>query len=448
MSTSRLGNRFGSTRHWSFLDLQSLLSTTGNWSTRHRPVLFTTTAVRFYSTRDTNASSRQAERPPVRRTRAFDGKEKTSHFTTRDHNIKPSSSRTSYSNSNHGQSRERTTRPSDKYRDNNGESIRKPKKPMPWNFRTVPDTERIEGIEKQALQVLFVKQFGASSVSNDFFNIKACRMPFREPQPKNVPPFVQKALVEYEHATLKYEQDLVEYEQWRQGSKQENEQQLESTTSATPKAMSPIISKPIPPSKPLFVIQHELRNTRQYPDSVDAPHPPFRVTFILSKKQISKLSTHRNHLRKKLAAAAEMVFRDHARPGYEYMIFAKIAAMTTPQVKLIQVMRDSLTNPILYGERSYRKSDPATADTNTTASSTKNEDGGSNNQVISGIVRWKNNCPPIRRQWWRHALPNPLGRVQQTDAYLDKYCPKEVEVKENFSEPESKTRNGKGNFKK
>ncbi|KAG0002933.1 hypothetical protein BGZ79_002041 [Entomortierella chlamydospora] len=277
---------------------------------------------------------------------------------------------------------------------------------MPWNFRVVPDTERIEGLEKQAVKELFDKHVGTSTVTNDAFSIKASRMPFREPPPRDVPPFVQKAMLEYEYATQRYNLELVEYEQWRQGQGDAKEN-LESTTLSS--ASSSPIPKPIPPTKPLFVTQYELRNIREHPSSVDAPHPPFRVTFILSKKQISKLASHRNFLRKKLSAAVEMVFREHARKGYEFLVFAKKSAMTTPQEKLIQLMKEAVTNPWLYGERPSRQRD--------------------DKRFSNTSVRWKNNRPPVHKFWWKHAMPNPLVRVQQTDEYLDQYCPK-VEAKE------------------
>ncbi|KAF9112277.1 hypothetical protein BGX27_003678 [Mortierella sp. AM989] len=308
---------------------------------------------------------------------------------------------------------------------------------MPWNFRAIPDTERIEGMEKQAAQEFFSKHIGVSTVSNDAFSIKACRMPFREPKPREVPPFVQKAILEYEYATLRYSQDLLEYEQFRQAQSRQDEKQ-EST----------LIPKPIPPTKPLFVIQHELRNVREYPDSVDAPHPAFRVTFILSKKQISKLAIHRNFVRKKLAAAAEMVFRGHARQGYEFMVFAKKPSMTTPQGKLVELMKEALTNPFLYGERLSQRSDSGKNSNGSNSNSNSNNSttmqdindniqesltataataasaaaAASNPHVVT--VRWKNNRPSAHRLWWKRAIPNPLGRVQQTDEYLDRFCPK------------------------
>ncbi|KAF9360304.1 hypothetical protein BGX26_009883 [Mortierella sp. AD094] len=313
---------------------------------------------------------------------------------------------------------------------------------MPWNFSVVPDTERIEGMEKLAVKELFDKHAGTSSVNNDAFNIKACRMPFREPPPRDVPPFVHKAMLEYEYATQRYNLELLEYEQWRQGQRDPKEN-LESTTLSS---TSPLIPKPIPPTKPLFVTQYELRNIREHPSSVDAPHPPFRATFILSKKHVSKFATDRNLVRKKLSAAVEMVFRKHARQGYEYLVFAKKLAMTTPQEKLIQLMKEAVTNPWLYGERPSRQkgdkkfsSDSSGSNSGTVDSKKKegNDNSNNDNQEDTAMatnqnevkVRWKNNRPPVHKYWWKHAMPNPLVRVQQTDEYLDQHCPK-VEVKE------------------
>ncbi|KAF9400742.1 hypothetical protein BGX21_003592 [Mortierella sp. AD011] len=293
---------------------------------------------------------------------------------------------------------------------------------MPWNFRVVPDTERIEGLEKQAVKELFEKHSGTSTVTNDAFTIKASRMPFREPPPRNVPPFVQKAMLEYEYATQRYNLELVEYEQWRQGQGDAKENPESTALSSTS------IPKPIPPTKPLFVTQYELRNIREHPSSVDAPHPPFRVTFILSKKQISKLAFHRNFLRKKLSAAVETVFREHARKGYEFLVFAKKPAMTTPQEKLIQLMKEAVTSPWLYGERPSRQRDDKrfnnTSGTNnrSTDDIKKRDDNNQEDTSITAnqvIVRWKNNRPPVHKFWWKHAMPNPLVRVQQTDEYLD-----------------------------
>ncbi|KAF9952900.1 hypothetical protein BGZ65_004995 [Modicella reniformis] len=186
--------------------------------------------------------------------------------------------------------------------------------------------------------------------------------------------------------------------------------------------------------------RHQLRNTRHYPPTVHAPHPPFRVTFIISKKTISKLSTDRNLVKKKLAAAVEMTFRDHAKQGYEYLIFAKQACITTTQAKLMELLKKDLANPALYGGRapglnndktSYsNRNSNNTSNTNINSiSDTKNDQHFNSYRGTSALrkedivtVRWKNNRPSLRRQWWRYALPNPLGRIQQSDAYLDRLC--------------------------
>ncbi|KAF8940831.1 hypothetical protein BGZ58_004520 [Dissophora ornata] len=291
--------------------------------------------------------------------------------------------------------------------------------PMPRNFLTVSDSERIEGMDKMGVQELFTKRHGASRVSNEAFSIKAARMSFREPPPPDVPVFVQKAMMEYEHSMARYEQQL-----------QEQKQQSSST----------IISAEVPPPKlPLPLLQHQLRNVRHHPESVAAPHPPFRVTFVISKKQISKLATHRNLARKKLTAAVETVFREHARPGYEYMIFAKQTCMTTTQAKLVDLMKKDLAKPTLYGDRNAKQKGTAEFDKSfgcKIKSAGSMEAGLINgqetplgeNEIVK--VRWKNNRPPLYRRWWRHALPNPLARIQQSDAFLDKFCKKDSNLKE------------------
>ncbi|KAF9436435.1 hypothetical protein BGZ76_003997 [Entomortierella beljakovae] len=284
---------------------------------------------------------------------------------------------------------------------------------MPSNFRSVPDTERIEGIEKQAAQQFFIKKLGTSTVTNDCFSIKAARMPFREPPAREIPPFVQKAIIEHEYATAKYNEDLLEYEQWRIG----NSSKEETVDPSNPPMTKSLIRKPEPPMKPPFLVQHELRSVRQYPSSIDSSHPSFRVTFIIAKKTISKLAVHRNLCRKKLSAAVETVFRKHARRGNEFMIFAKKPCVTTPQWKLNELMKEALSNSRLYGDRSSRIAD-------TESNSSENGDTVTSDRGLPKI-RWKNNRPPAHREWWRHALPNPLGRIQQTNSFLDQYCPKD-----------------------
>ncbi|KAG0213622.1 hypothetical protein BGX31_001254 [Mortierella sp. GBA43] len=239
-------------------------------------------------------------------------------------------------------------------------------------------------------------------------------MPFRKPAPApELPVIVRKAILQYESEMAHY--DL----------------QLQNLTSTSP------LPKPkLPP----IILQHHLRNVRQYPATLDAPHPPFRVSYILSKKGISKFSTYRSFARKKLSAATEAVFRDHARQGFEYLIFGKPACLTTRQADLIELMKKALAHPGLYPGRDAAKQDsntsskkmvkaygnPAT-DQPTTTTTTTAESSTPSDQHDTVKVRWRNNQAPLHKEWWKHALPNPLGRVQHSDEYLDKLCQKSQE---------------------
>jgi hypothetical protein len=159
----------------------------------------------------------------------------------------------------------------------------------------------------------------------------------------------------------------------------------------------------------------------------------------LSKKGISKLATYRSFARKKLSAATEAVFRDHARQGFEYLIFGKPACLTTRQADLIELMKKALAHPALYPGRDAALQDSnssskkmvkaygnATTDQPTTTITTA-ESSTLPGQHDTVKVRWRNNQAPLHKEWWKHALPNPLGRVQHSDAYLDKLCPKSQE---------------------
>jgi RNase P protein component len=238
---------------------------------------------------------------------------------------------------------------------------------------------------------------------------------------------------------LKYELETASYyQQLRELKKRQEQQSDKDSVSETPSISTTSVlppQSPLPPKLPPAVLQYQLRNTRQFPPTVDAPHPAFRIGFILSKKMISKLATDRNFGRKKLSAAAEMVFRDHAREGYEYLIFGKPACITTPQAELIELMKKGLNNPALYGEKtSPRNSISTHTSSNDNCINSSGDTGaekGAKGSLTSTLgpkdivtIRWMNNRPPLRKTWWKHALPNPLGRVQQSDAYLDRHCVK------------------------
>ncbi|KAG0075782.1 hypothetical protein BGZ93_007790 [Podila epicladia] len=232
------------------------------------------------------------------------------------------------------------------------------------------------------------------------------------PPTELIPLFVQKATKEYEDALVEYNKKLVT---------------LGSSTSV------PSLPKPLLPT-----IQYRQRNLRLYPETYNSPHPAFRVTFVVSKKLVSKLAIHRNLARKKLSAAVESTFRKHARPGYEYLIFAAQKVITTPQEMLIEMMKNVLTSPGLYSESALR------VEGKLKVGARKHE----NNELLLGkihldseeqeplqteemspiLVRWKNNRPPIHKNWWRHAMPNPLGRTHQPTSYLDMFCPESQEA--------------------
>ncbi|KAF9916206.1 hypothetical protein BX616_004342 [Lobosporangium transversale] len=318
-------------------------------------------------------------------------------------------------------------------------------KKWPTSFNVISENERIEGLDKEAVQGLFVQRTNTYTLTTKAFSIKAGRMPFREPPPVNIPLFVQKAIDEHDKAMKRYYKEL-------QGLKEKALNQGQDE----PLNQMPGLP-PLPTPHP-FILQYQLRNLRKYPPTIHAPHPPFRVTYVTSKKTISKSSVHRNFARKKLAAAVETVFRDHARPGYEFMIFAKPDCITTPQAELVDLMIKAVRDPILYGEKSSRRKLPAAAhlqnndqkgdinnscrdkrrtpplsadnidqiqpqNTKSLGSVHSQRKFPNEHQIVT--IRWKNNRPPLYRRWWKHAMPNPLGRTQQSDAYLDRLCRKE-----------------------
>ncbi|KAG0253928.1 hypothetical protein BG011_006085 [Mortierella polycephala] len=304
------------------------------------------------------------------------------------------------------------------------ERVHVPGKNFPTNFRVVPDSERIEALDKQSVQVLFAKRTGAHSLFNEAFSIKVARMSFRPPPPPDIPLFVQKAQAEYDLAMAKYNQQL---EQLASQAQVHNTSNPTTTTTTT---LTPIPTPPPP------LLQYKLRPLRQYPPTIFSPHPPFRVTYVVSKKSVSKFATHRNFARKKLSVAVEDVFRQHARPGYEYMIFAKPESITFTQEKLKALMIKDLGNPKLYGERGSARSHRNGTDG--TSDEKQNSDHGPDEKQVSAKlsliqeplikVRWKNNQPPLHKKWWKYALPNPLGRANHSNAYLNMYCPEAQEA--------------------
>ncbi|KAF9136997.1 hypothetical protein BGX30_010630 [Mortierella sp. GBA39] len=306
----------------------------------------------------------------------------------------------------------------------------------PTNFWTVPDTERIESADKEGVQRLFTKRSGTRTIQTNAFSLKSARMTFFEPPvrrcPPNIPKFVQKAMEEYNQAMTAYRL---------------NQHQLNKTTEkstgkdATTDSITPstVTEAPLTIPKPSpFIRQYRLRNLRHYPATVDAPHPPYRIVYVISKKVVSKLAIHRNLCRKKLSAAVEAVFREYARPGYEFMFFAKQQCVTTSQMDLEEMLIKTLMDPNLYADTASRnKGQYATlvrpfgqvaATTATATSSLQPSPSTTQDSEVakkSAVkIRWKNNQAPLKWNWWKHALPNPLGRTRQPDEYLDMHCPK------------------------
>ncbi|KAF9314198.1 hypothetical protein BG003_004398 [Podila horticola] len=194
----------------------------------------------------------------------------------------------------------------------------------------------IEGLDTLSVQQVFTQRAGSRTIKNEAFSVKACRMPFRKPTKELIPLFVQNATREYEAALAEYNKRL-------------------ATLGSSFIVPSP--PKPLPPT-----IQYRQRNLRLYPETHNSPHPAFRVSFVVSKKLVSKLAIHRNLARKKLSAAVESTFKEHARPGFEYLVFAAQKVMTTPQDMLIEMMKNVLTNPGLYSESNLRVEEKLKAD--------------------------------------------------------------------------------------
>ncbi|KAK5820918.1 hypothetical protein F5H01DRAFT_365308 [Linnemannia elongata] len=303
----------------------------------------------------------------------------------------------------------------------------------PTNFWTVPDTERIESADKEGVQRLFTKRSGTRTVHTDAFSLKSARMTFFEPPAPNVPKFVEQAMEEYNQAMTAYRlnQHQLNTTTEKSTGRDVNKESITPATAAAPLPMP----KPSP-----FIRQYSLRNLRRYPATADAPHPPYRVVYVISKKVVSKQAIHRNLCRKKLSAAVEAVFREHARPGYEFMFFAKQQCVTTSQRDLEEMLTKTLMDPNLYADTASRKKDryatlatpiDQTPVTTATATSSLPPPPSPSATYDSGVakkaaikIRWKNNRPPLKWNWWKYALPNPLGRTRQPDEYLDMHCPK------------------------
>ncbi|KAF9129154.1 hypothetical protein BGW39_004422 [Mortierella sp. 14UC] len=298
-------------------------------------------------------------------------------------------------------------------------------KAFPTNFRIVPNTERIESLDKEGVQRLFTLRFGSRTVHTDAFSLKSARMTFLEPPVSNVPKFVEQAMEEYNQALAAYRQNQLDLEKIAD--------ELTDKDKATTPTIA-VISLPMPKPSP-FIRQYSLRNLRQYPATVDSPHPPYRVVYVIPKKTVSKLAIHRNLCRKKLSAAVETVFREHARPGFEYMFFAKQQCVTTPQTTLEEMLIKTLKDPNLYPDKatSFRNKGRSTScakpiETSTSLPSPPPILQESSIRVKPVIkVRWKNNRPPLKWNWWQHALPHPLGRTHQADEYLDMHSQKLTE---------------------
>ncbi|KAG0068128.1 hypothetical protein BGZ89_005207 [Linnemannia elongata] len=258
-------------------------------------------------------------------------------------------------------------------------------------------------------------------------------MTFFEPPAPNVPKFVEQAMEEYKQAMTAYRLNQHQLNTTTEKSTGMDVNK-ESITPATAAA-----SLPMPKPSP-FIRQYSLRNLRRYPATADAPHPPYRVVYVISKKVVSKQAIHRNLCRKKLSAAVEAVFREHARTGYEFMFFAKQQCVNTSQRDLEEMLTKTLMDPNLYADTASRKKDryatlatpiDQTPVTTATATSSLPPPPSPSATYDSGIakkaaikIRWKNNRPPLKWNWWKYALPNPLGRTRQPDEYLDMHCPK------------------------
>ena len=250
----------------------------------------------------------------------------------------------------------------------------------------------------------------------------------------NVPKFVEQAMEEYNQAMTAYRLN-----QHKLNKTTEKSTGKDATTDSITPSTAAVAPLPMPKPSP-FIRQYSLRNLRRYPATVDSPHPPYRVVYVISKKVVSKLAIHRNLCRKKLSAAVEAVFREYARPGYEFMFFAKQQCVTTSQRDLEEMLIKTLMDPNLYADTASRNKDQyailakpigqAAATTAITASSLQLPPSPSTTQDSevakkSAVkIRWKNNQPPLKWNWWKHALPNPLGRTRQPDEYLDMHCPK------------------------
>ncbi|ORY96696.1 hypothetical protein BCR43DRAFT_492120 [Syncephalastrum racemosum] len=66
------------------------------------------------------------------------------------------------------------------------------------------------------------------------------------------------------------------------------------------------------------------------------------MTIITGKKNLSKLAVYRNRARRRITAAAQLVFPQHALNGVSYLIYANPEVVTAPFPDLVSQMENAL----------------------------------------------------------------------------------------------------------
>ncbi|KAG0224754.1 hypothetical protein BGW41_004967 [Actinomortierella wolfii] len=301
--------------------------------------------------------------------------------------------------------------------------------------------------------------------SGSVFTIKATRRQFAQPEPVRIPPFVRKAIEEYEHQYDVYNKALQKREQrGGEGARSEltpcPETEATAATCTTPpsrtNSSSTASPEPLPPTLPFTAQQFIHKPLRFFPPTPESIHTPFRVSVLSPKKTISKLAVYRTLCRRKFYQAIEKVFRGRAQPGFDYMIFAGKDSILTPQSRLEQLLIKALEDPRLHGGRFKSQkssstkngaqgrpqvvmpetlhSSPIAQNKNAIAAHSPRAEGTEGEEAkeqclqeqinSSPRLRYKDDKKPPLKNFWKHALPNPLPRKLFPEHYLDQYVNK------------------------
>ncbi|KAK9761580.1 hypothetical protein K7432_013422 [Basidiobolus ranarum] len=93
---------------------------------------------------------------------------------------------------------------------------------------------------------------------------------------------------------------------------------------------------------------HETVLTRKTQEPIET----FRVTYLVSKKKISKLAVVRNRVSRRLKQAAIKVMPEHAKSGFDYAFIPRLSVLDVEWNTLIEELKKSFRNSKLQGKSS------------------------------------------------------------------------------------------------